>query len=338
MKREKKPLKLSFLISAHNEEKIIGKALSHLENLPYPDYEVVLGLDGCTDHTLDIVKEFQKRKPKVFRYIELNERKGKAVVLNKVFPHIKGDILIIHDADWHFKVNRENDLIDMIKWFEDDPKLGGILESYPVEWAPERAMKNNSMAFLSIAWTSYFWIEYLKKAFSVRLNGKLYADPENKNFPFELNIMRRKLYKKNETLGDAWERALDVVEQGHTLRLVEDESLPRMHASYDKARFKDIIKQKKRTAISREQIKEKYPYLDFNLLNFHFPLLFYMFKGLHKTKRLRAIIGIFVWLGIMGSSMLIHQVKRVNTGMRKSWVKEQYAPGTHQNWVLRAER
>ncbi|MAG26924.1 hypothetical protein CMI47_15400 [Candidatus Pacearchaeota archaeon] len=330
--------KLSFLISAHNEEKIIRKALTPLLDLPYPNYEVVLGLDGCTDGTLEIVKEFQKKKPKVFKYVELNERKGKAHVLNLVFPKITGDILIIHDADWHFKVYNSPDLKKMIKWFDDDPKLGGILESYPVEWSSENAKTNRSMAFLAIAWTSYFWIEYLKKYHSVRKNGKLYADSKNNNFPFELNIMRRELYKDNETLGDAWERALDVLNQGFELRLAESEYLPRMQASYKEAAFKDIIKQKKRTAISREQIVKKYPQLDFNVLNFHFPVLFFLFKNLHKVKRIKALIGIFTWLGIMGSSMIYHQLVRVNSGIRKSWVKEQYVPGTHKSWVLRAKR
>ncbi|MEK6826316.1 MAG: glycosyltransferase [Nanoarchaeota archaeon] len=317
--------KISFIIAAHNEEKIIGNALMHLANLPYPNYEVILGLDGCTDKTLDIVKEFQNRKPGIFKYYELNERKGKDRVLNLIIPYATGEFIIIHDADWHFKVNRKDDLINMLKWFDEDPKLGGILESYPVEWEPERVKKNNSTAFLSIAWTSYFWIEYLKKYHSVKIDNKLYADPNNKNFPFELNIMRRGLYKNNTTLGDAWERALDVLEQGYKLRLVEDQSLPRMHASYDKARFIDIIQQKKRTARSRDQLIEKYSYINFNLFNFHIPLFLFIMKGLLKIKKPRAILSIFIWLSIMVSSMFIHNVRKL-------------AFTTHKGWVLRANR
>lgn len=333
----KKSRKISFLIAAHNEERIIEKALKCLVELPYPDYEVIIGLDGCTDKTLDIVKYFQRKKPGIFKYVELNERKGKAHVVNLIFPYANGEIIIIHDADWIFKINRKDDLIKMMAWF-DDPKLGGIVESFPVEWEPERVKTNNSIAFLAIAWSSYFWIEYLKKKFSIRINGKLYANPKNKNFPFELNIMRKKLYNKNETLGDAWERAQDVLEQGYLLRLVKNESLPRMHASYDTAKFKDIFKQKIRTAISREQIKEKYNYLNFNLLNFHLPLLAFMLKNLNKVKRIKGVFGIFIWLSIMGYSMLSHQVKRLNNNIRKGWIVKEYGPGTYENWVLRAKR
>jgi len=333
----KKSRKISFLIAAHNEEKIIGKALKCLTELPYPNYEVIIGLDGCTDKTLDIVKYFQRKKPKIFKYIELNERKGKAHVVNLIFPYSRGEIIIIHDADWILKINRKDDLIKIISWF-DDPKLGGIAESFPVEWEPERIKTNNSMAFLAIAWTSYFWIEYLKKKFSIRINGNLYTNPENKNFPFELNIMRRKLYNKNETLGDAWERAQDVLEQKYLLRLVEDQSLPRMHASYHEARFKDIFKQKIRTAISREQIKQKYPYLNFNFFNFHFPLLLFLLKNLYMVKRIKAVFGVFIWLVIMTYSILLHEIKRLNANIKQGWITERYRQGTYKSWVLRAKR
>jgi len=316
--------KISFIIAAHNEEKIIRKALTHLAELPYPHYEVILGLDGCTDNTKRIVEEFQKKKSGVFKYYELNERAGKARILNLIASYATGEFLIIHDADWYFKVNKKNDFIKMMKWF-DDPTLGGIVESYPVEWDPERVKTNNSIAFLAIAWTSYFWIEYLKKFHSIKINGDLYADPQCINFPFELNIMRKKLYRKNETLGDAWERALDVLKQGYALRLVEDPSLPRMHASYNQARFRDLIRQKKRTAISRDQLIKKYPYVHFTFFNFHFPLLLFTLRKLYKVKRPKALVGVFIWLGIMAYSMVLHRLKSSH-------------PGTYKSWILRAKR
>ena len=50
--------KISFLIPAHNEEKIIATTISHLLKIPYDNYEVIIGLDGCTDKTEEIVKNF----------------------------------------------------------------------------------------------------------------------------------------------------------------------------------------------------------------------------------------------------------------------------------------
>ena len=53
-----KEIKISFLIAAHNEEKIIGKTLENLLRLPYSNFEVIIGLDGCTDNTEKIVKNY----------------------------------------------------------------------------------------------------------------------------------------------------------------------------------------------------------------------------------------------------------------------------------------
>ena len=79
-------VRISFLMAAHNEEKIIRGALENLSKLPYDSYEVILGLDGCEDNTLSIVKEYKKKKPRIFKYYELNERKGKPAVINKIIP------------------------------------------------------------------------------------------------------------------------------------------------------------------------------------------------------------------------------------------------------------
>ncbi len=69
-----KEKRISFLIAAHNEEKVIGETLKNLANLPYRNYDVIVGLDGCTDKTENLVKEFAK-KSKKFKYYKLNIRK-----------------------------------------------------------------------------------------------------------------------------------------------------------------------------------------------------------------------------------------------------------------------
>ncbi len=74
-----KSRKISFLIPAHNEEKIIGKTLDNLFNLPYNNYEVIIGLDGCTDNTEQIVRKFRKKSNR-FGYYKFDLRKGKPAV------------------------------------------------------------------------------------------------------------------------------------------------------------------------------------------------------------------------------------------------------------------
>ena len=256
-------MKISFLIPVHNEEKIIKKPLENLKKIKsfYKNIEVLVGLDGCTDNTLKIVKQY-----KFVKYFILNERKGKPPVIDKLIKKSKGDIIVIHDADWIFKVNKKSDLINMVNWFKDS-KLGGIAESYPIEYDLKKIDKINSLAYLSSMWGSYFWMEFQKKKFTKRINKNLYINPRSKNFPFLINIFRKKLYKKNFTLGDDFERTIDILNQGYSIRVLEDPNLPRMHTIFNKMTFKDILKQKLRTSVARNQVFNKYK-LNIGFFNF----------------------------------------------------------------------
>ncbi len=57
---------ISILIPACNEEAMIGATLSRLERLTGDELEVLVGLDGCTDRTEDIVRGF--RFPRVLSW------------------------------------------------------------------------------------------------------------------------------------------------------------------------------------------------------------------------------------------------------------------------------
>ena len=68
-------MKISFLMAAHNEEKLISDAINRLIEVQkdYPSVELLIGLDGCTDGTRDIVREYWK-KHNWIKYRVLNER------------------------------------------------------------------------------------------------------------------------------------------------------------------------------------------------------------------------------------------------------------------------
>ena len=64
-------VKASFLLPAHNEEKIIQHALDSLQAIASPTIEVLVGLDGCTDGTKGVVERYD-----FVRYVEMDERVG----------------------------------------------------------------------------------------------------------------------------------------------------------------------------------------------------------------------------------------------------------------------
>jgi biofilm PGA synthesis N-glycosyltransferase PgaC len=94
-------LKLSVVVCAYNEGKSIGALLDNLMHQRTPlevdEREIVVVASGCTDNTVDVVRE-QMRSGKV-RLVEEGERSGKAEALNKAFRLVSGDYIALVPAD-----------------------------------------------------------------------------------------------------------------------------------------------------------------------------------------------------------------------------------------------
>jgi len=316
----RKSVNLSFLVPVHNEERILDKTLNHLSKLPYKNYEVLIGLDGCDDNSEEIAKQYVKKYPMLFRYFSLNERNGKPEVLDKLIKYAKGEIIIINDADWLFISGYKDGIEKLVKIF-DDKKIGGIAESFTIEWS--KKMKSKSVGFLGEMWADRFWLGYQKENFTFRKDGKLYIDKKKLKFPFLVNIFRKSLYKKNYTLCDDFERCFDIIEKGYNILLFEDENMPRFIATYKKTSIKDLFKKKIRTAFARKQLTKKY---DFKIKkNLYIKIFFYFLKNMYKIKNLKSIVGLFLWI----IAMLVGELKS-KLGSRKIKTKD--------GWNMRAER
>ncbi len=313
-------MKISFLMAAHNEEKIIKKPLENFKKIHLMDKnaEFLIGLDGCTDRTLEIIKKYP-----FVKYLNLKGRNGKPEIINKLVKKSKGEIIIIHDADWIFNVESEKKLEELKNEF-NDKKLGGIAESYPIEYSPNNLDKIGSLGHIGTLWGNYLWMDFQKKKYTYRKNKKLYAKFSKNNFPFLVNIFRRKFYNENITLGDDFERSLDILSKEYNILIKEDETFPRMIAAYEITRFKDIAKQKERTAIARDQVFKKYG-ININLINFYFPLFLFSVLNLKKIKTIRGRFAFFIWL----TTFCIGTMKNKLTLKKKS---------TKEGWLIRAKR
>ncbi len=95
--RDEGPLPfVSVLIPAHNEAAVIGRAVSSVLGLDYPDFEVIAIDDGSTDATYETLRAIADRRLRVVRK-SVNE--GKALALNDALPLARGEIVLILDAD-----------------------------------------------------------------------------------------------------------------------------------------------------------------------------------------------------------------------------------------------
>ncbi|MBS3072639.1 glycosyltransferase [Candidatus Pacearchaeota archaeon] len=244
--------KISFIIPAHNEEKIISETLNNLINFPLKEYEVLIGLDGCTDKTKDIVISFVS-KSKKFKYFELKSRSGKPEVVDYLVKKAMGEIIVINDADWIFNFEGKEKLNTFFNMFKDK-KIGGIAESFPVEWNKDK-LKTANFWYKVVAYGNYFWIESQKTNFTKKFDGSFLYITEPAMFL--TNIFRKNLYKKNFSLGDDFERTRDIKNLGFEIVIFNKENIPRMIAVYDKIKLKDLLRQKIRTGVARSQLSNK---------------------------------------------------------------------------------
>lgn len=241
-------MKISFLMAVHNEEKIISKTLNNLISLPYKNYEVILGLDGCTDKTEKIVKSFEEKSNKLKHY-NLNIRQGKPAVINKIIKKATGEIIIINDADWIFRVKNKESLKEMLKVF-DNPKVGCIADSFSVQYP---ARKEAGILEIGVMMQNQIWIDYVKSKGERIDNSWIIV---NKNFsPLLVNIFRKELYRPNQTLGDDFERFYDIINFDSDVLATNDENLPRMITVGETYKLRELIKIKERTALARNQLK-----------------------------------------------------------------------------------
>jgi cellulose synthase/poly-beta-1,6-N-acetylglucosamine synthase-like glycosyltransferase len=117
--------KVTFLITAYNEERSISAKLEDTLSLDYPKekLEVVVASDGSTDRTDEIVKEFADRGV-VLKRVE--GRIGKTATQNEAVKTATGDIVIFSDATT--KYNR--DAIKKIVQNYADPEVGAVSGRY----------------------------------------------------------------------------------------------------------------------------------------------------------------------------------------------------------------
>lgn len=93
---------ISIVIPAYNEENVLEILYDRLTKVMDSlgrSYEVILTNDGSKDRTGEILNDFQKRRPDVFRIIHFNRNYGQHMAIMAGFENVRGDIVITMDAD-----------------------------------------------------------------------------------------------------------------------------------------------------------------------------------------------------------------------------------------------
>lgn len=114
--------RVSIVVAAYNEGKVIKQRIENLLELNYPKdkVEIIIASDGSTDRTIEIAKSFEIYGVKV---LDFKENRGRAAIHNDSIKATKGDILIFTDATTNFD---KNFLKEAVKFFEEE-KVGSVV-------------------------------------------------------------------------------------------------------------------------------------------------------------------------------------------------------------------
>jgi glycosyltransferase involved in cell wall biosynthesis len=123
---------ISILLPVYNGEKYIRQSIDSIAAQTFKDWELLVGFNGTTDSSKDILAEYNDLRIKVFDY---GEDKGKAKTLNKLIKEAKYDWIALQDDDdvWlptklekQITYMKEYDVIGtFIRYINEDSQPGG---------------------------------------------------------------------------------------------------------------------------------------------------------------------------------------------------------------------
>ena len=104
---------LSVIIPVYNEKNTVKKIINKILKLKNLKIQIIIVDDGSTDGTTKILKNINLEKVHKVIYCKSNFGKGHAIKLAQ--PHIKGEFVIIQDADLEYSPNDFKKILDVFK-------------------------------------------------------------------------------------------------------------------------------------------------------------------------------------------------------------------------------
>lgn len=160
--------KVSVMISAYNEEDVIGAKIRNLLSLDYPRdlLEIIIASDGSDDRTNEIVRKYTDKGIVLKDY---KTRRGKVQVLNDVIPLAKNNIIVLSDANTFFK---EDALKKLVRNF-GNKRVGAVCGEIRFN-----SSKKNKMGELEgFYWRYEVFLKQMegRHGFLLGANGGIYA-------------------------------------------------------------------------------------------------------------------------------------------------------------------
>jgi glycosyltransferase involved in cell wall biosynthesis len=181
---------VTILLATYNGEKFISKSIDSILNQTFKDFELLIGFNGTTDNSKEIVSKYDDPRIRVFDY---GDDKGKSKTLNKLLIESKYDWIAIQDDDdvWvETKLEKQmnyiqtNDIIGtLIHYINID---GNIIGSPSLSTNNEDIKKNSFSGENQVANTSTIF----KKSDALEIGGWREGIDGIEDYDFWLRLMR----------------------------------------------------------------------------------------------------------------------------------------------------
>ncbi len=103
---------VSVIIPAYNEEQTIRQVLETVQALPL-EKQIIVVNDGSTDKTYTILEELRHNND--LTIIHCRENRGKGFAIRSGIPSVKGNMVVIQDADMELSPNDILPLVEPLK-------------------------------------------------------------------------------------------------------------------------------------------------------------------------------------------------------------------------------
>jgi dolichyl-phosphate beta-glucosyltransferase len=206
---------LSVIVPAYNEERrITTTLLSIYEYLSRQHYswEILVVLDGPTDNTLKLIKEFAASREHV-RWIDRRENRGKGYTVREGMLAASGQIRLFSDADNSTDINHFEQMIplfekgcDVVICSRDDKDAAGADQSIP-QPAVKRFLGNAGNLFIQFVAVPGIWDTQCGfKAFTAKAAENIFsvAQIDGWGFDIEALALARKLNYQIGIIAARW--------------------------------------------------------------------------------------------------------------------------------------
>lgn len=200
-----KKYSVTLLIAAYNEETVIKEKLDNALKLDLMgnNFEIVVGSDGSTDKTNEIVKAYSQKYP-LIKLINYTDRAGKVNVINKSIAHCSGEIVILSDANAMYNAVA---VINLLKHFSDS-HVGCVAGEKRIKTTDNMISSNEGLY-----WKLESFIKKLEEKVStvIGADGACYAIRKNLFMPLP-----------QDTAVDDFLLSMKIVEQGYKIAYEKD--------------------------------------------------------------------------------------------------------------------